>query len=148
MELKYFHTRNFTCSCGCGQLPKVETMRKADEIREKLGDALVVTSGARCQAKQDKLILQGLTRAKRSKHISGDAIDLAPYIAREEKTKAYPQFNLEVLQAMKKLHDFMTANAEELGIWVEDPNFTSMWCHFQIVPYPSWVEGKSRVFKP
>ncbi len=157
MELKYFKPSDFDCSCGCGTLPKEEIMLKADEIREGVGIPLAVSSGARCRAKQDKLILQRLTRATNSKHIAerladgtikgGDAVDLAPYLQRRSD-ESVPEFNLRIIQTMKKLQGYLLANAERLGIWLEHFDYCPTWCHVQRVPYPSWVEGKSRVFKP
>lgn len=131
MQLIYLEPYNFYCQCGCHTLPKESIMLLTDKIRQLFGSPLVVTSGARCQKHQDELIAQGLSKAKHSRHITGDAVDLAP-------TK----------RPVALFHTFLKDNAEALNIWIEAPSHTPLWGHVQGIPYPNWAQGKSRVFVP
>lgn len=86
-----------------------------------------ITSGLRSQAQQDALIKAGKSKASKSKHLTGQAVDLADA---DGKLKAWAGENLELMA--------------ELELWMEDFGSTPTWVHFQIVPPASGA----RVFKP
>jgi hypothetical protein len=37
---------------------------------------------------------------------------------------------------------------KEIGVWMESFDATPNWVHFQIIPYGSYIEGRSLWFKP
>lgn len=68
------------------------------------------------------------TAAAKSKHLSGEAIDL-----RDSGTRDLARWCLRNLDAL-----------EEIGLWMEDPQWTPSWVHLQIVPPGS----RRRVYVP
>lgn len=66
--------------------------------------------------------------AAKSKHITGEAIDL-----RDHGTRDLARWCLKNLDAL-----------EEIGLWMEDPQWTPSWVHLQIVPPGS----RRRVYCP
>lgn len=71
-NIKYFKKEEFTCKCGCGlNNINLKLVQIADEIREKIGVPLIVSSGCRC-SKHNKNVGGVLN----SRHISGKAVDL------------------------------------------------------------------------
>lgn len=66
--------------------------------------------------------------AKQSRHLTGEAIDL-----RDNGTRDLARWCLRNLDAL-----------EEIGLWMEDPQWTPTWLHLQIVP-PS---SRRRVYCP
>ena len=66
--------------------------------------------------------------AKASRHITGEAIDL-----RDNGTRDLARWCLKNLDAL-----------EEIGLWMEDPQWTPTWVHLQIVPPGS----RRRVYCP
>lgn len=71
--------------------------------------------------------------AQHSKHLTGQAVDLSD--------------DDGALDAWLITPDGQAA-MEQVGLWQEDPGSTDRWAHVQIVPYGSWVPGKSRTFIP
>lgn len=65
--------------------------------------------------------------ALHSKHITAQAIDIEDV---DGKLDSWCVDNVETLV--------------ELGLWLEDPGSTAVWCHLQSVP----PKFKSRIFKP
>lgn len=65
--------------------------------------------------------------AKKSNHMTGNAIDLADA---DGKLDAWCMANLDIL--------------ERLGLWLEHPDATPTWCHLQRVA----PRSKNRVFRP
>jgi len=70
-------TKNFTkaelaCRCGCGFLPKPEASAKLQELRDRCGFPLKITSAARCESHNAKV-----GGAAKSKHVEGIAFDIA-----------------------------------------------------------------------
>lgn len=71
-------TLNFTpaevaCKCGCGTLPDEGFMEKVQALRDAVGFALPVTSGARCPAHNVRVSSSGLG----GPHTTGRAADIA-----------------------------------------------------------------------
>lgn len=69
---KYFSPAETACKCGCGMQVQDTLLEVADAVREKFGEALVVTSGARCPAYNKKV-----GGAPASTHQKGLALDLS-----------------------------------------------------------------------
>lgn len=74
MTWKHFKPSEFDCRCGCGrnemQPDFVETL---DDLRERLGFPLVVTSGYRCPDHNERISTTG----RDGPHTTGRAVDLA-----------------------------------------------------------------------
>ena len=67
-----FSDESLTCKCGCGMLPKRDFIDKIQELRNRLGFPLPVTSAARCPEHNSKVSKTGL----QGPHTTGRAIDL------------------------------------------------------------------------
>lgn len=135
MQLKYFTESDFACRCGCGLLPKPETMLFADRVREEWGQPLNSNSGARCHQQTINLRMRGIPAALGSAHNEGLAVDLAPVAARPELPEDY-------LKRVKAFQAFCLSKLEEWGCWMEHPGSTPLWAHLDFRP------RKDRVFKP
>ncbi len=98
-----------------------------NRLRTAYGKAMYVTSGLRSDSQQAALIKAGKSTAKKSKHLSGQAADIADV---DGKFWAWCMDNLALL--------------EEVGIWLEDKVSTPEWVHCQCVAPGS---GK-RIFQP
>lgn len=71
--MKYFHLNEFECRCGCGRAEMNPTFLAAlDQLRERYGKPLVVTSGYRCSSYNSKVSSTGPT----GPHTTGKAADL------------------------------------------------------------------------
>lgn len=71
--MKYFHLNEFECRCGCGRAEMNPTFLVAlDQLRERYGKPLVVTSGYRCPSYNSKVSSTGPT----GPHTTGKAADL------------------------------------------------------------------------
>lgn len=71
--MKYFKLEEFTCHCGCGQNnmhPRF--LERLDQLRERVGCALVVTSGFRCRDHNRNVSHTGTE----GPHTTGQAVDL------------------------------------------------------------------------
>lgn len=81
-QIKYFRREEFRCKCGgryCNGFPvepAEETVRIADEIRERAGVPLNVNSGLRCP--KWNAIQGGVAN---SRHVTGRAVDLSGNIS-------------------------------------------------------------------
>lgn len=73
-EPRYFKLRETSCHCGCNMHSTDEMVMFADKLREKLGFALQVSSGARCLNNNEDA-----GGAPDSPHLKGKALDLKPY---------------------------------------------------------------------
>ena len=100
-------------------------MRRADDLRERIGVPLVVLSGFRCPTHNTKV-----GGVPRSKHMEGDAVDLGP-------------MNHDIAE----LHSWAMTLAETMNFWLESPADAPGWLHMQVTPYPGWQNGMSRVFR-
>jgi uncharacterized protein YcbK (DUF882 family) len=68
---KNFQDHELWCKC-CRQLPKPELIAKLQELRDAYGKPMVITSGYRCPNQNKKV-----GGAPNSKHVSGEAVDIA-----------------------------------------------------------------------
>lgn len=92
-------------------------LEKINKVRDLYGIPMVVSSGLRSQEQQNSLIAAGKSNAPKSKHLTGQAVD--------------------ILDPDKKLQEWCKENVdklEEIGLWMEDFSATPNWVHFQIVP--------------
>ena len=100
---------------------------KMNQVRTAYNIPMTVDSGLRSQAQQDALIAAGKSNASKSKHLTGQAVDIA--------------------DSTRVLKDWVIANMElmeTIGLWFEDFDHTPTWVHFQTV---APLSGK-RVFIP
>jgi uncharacterized protein YcbK (DUF882 family) len=74
---KYFKTKEFICSCGkCkDQFISPQLIEKLDEVREKFGKPIKITSGYRCP--EHNVAIGGKVG---SSHVSGLAADIQPVL--------------------------------------------------------------------
>ena len=70
--MSHFTDREFACPCGCTAKVSPLLVARLDVLRERLGHPIRVTSGARCQAHQDKLKAEGYPTATKSPHVPGN----------------------------------------------------------------------------
>jgi len=74
--VKYFARSEFACKCGkCGGFPAepAETLvRVIDDIRQRLGKPIMVSSGVRCESHNAEV-----GGVYNSRHLSGHAVDFA-----------------------------------------------------------------------
>jgi len=71
--LKHFRITEFECRCGCGRVEmNLMFLNALDQLREKYGKPLVVTSGYRCPSYNSKVSSTGPT----GPHTTGKAADL------------------------------------------------------------------------
>lgn len=116
-------------------------LEKVNKIRILWAKAMTVTSGLRTmedhlriyreKAEKTGLPFDESKVPLKSKHLYGQAVDIA--------------------DPNQKLQKWCLDNEDQLisiGLWMESFDVTINWCHFQIVPYGSWMEGKSRWFNP
>lgn len=122
---KHFEDAELSCRCGCGLMPKEETIKLADRIREEWGSPLFCVSGARCAAHTEALQRRGIPARAKSAHNAGLALDLAPTDGRISAFHVFCQHRLERWEA-----------------WMESPAFTTAWAHIQLRP------ASKRVFDP
>lgn len=90
---------------------------RLNKVRATWGKSMIVTSGLRSEAQQQDLLKAGKSNAPKSKHLQGLAADIAD-----------PDGSLGkwCLQNVKVL--------EEAGLWLEHPDYTPNWVHFQSTP--------------
>ena len=104
---------------------------RLNRARMAYGSPFTVTSGLRSESQQEALIAAGKSNAPHSKHLTGQAADVADD---DGALRAWVKANMDLMI--------------EIGFWFEAFESTPTWVHFQICPYGSWVEGKSRIFIP
>lgn len=68
----YFKPEETACKCGCGFQITPELLDMLNQLREKCGHALAITSGARCE-KHNKAV----GGVPLSKHLEGIAVDIS-----------------------------------------------------------------------
>lgn len=79
---KYFSSFEFSCTCNykscVDQVASKDLIKKLDQVREKLGSPIIITSGFRCDRKQADLRKAGhQTATGKSSHEEGIAADIA-----------------------------------------------------------------------
>lgn len=113
-----------------------ELLKKMNEVRVKYNTPMIVTSGLRTLSEHLAIYkAKGITDPSKipmkSKHLVGQAVDIQDS---DGKLRDWVKDNMNLM--------------EDIGFWFEDFDHTPGWVHFQIVPYGSWVIGKSRTFIP
>lgn len=86
-------------------------------IRKAYGKPMIVTSGLRSNKQQQELIKAGKSTATKSKHLAGLAADIA------DPDKELAKWCLENVKIL-----------EQAGLWLEHPDYTPNWVHFQASP--------------
>jgi hypothetical protein len=100
---------------------------KINNVRQSYNIPMIVTSGLRSEAQQQQLIADGKSTASKSKHLTGQAVDI------QDIDGALRDWVIRNMNLM-----------EQYGFWFEDFGHTKGWVHFQIFPP---LSGK-RVFIP
>ncbi len=90
-------------------------LTRLNAVRSAYGKPMTITSGLRSNAQQQGLIEAGKSNAVHSKHLSGQAADIAD----DGKLKAWVMVNLALI--------------EEIGLWMEAFESTPTWVHMQII---------------
>lgn len=98
-----------------------------NQVRLAYNTPMTVVSGLRSQAFQDDLIAKGLSKASKSKHLYGQAVDIQD---KDGRLWEWCMKNMSVL--------------ESADLFLEDKQSTPTWVHFQVCPPRS---GK-RIFIP
>lgn len=101
--------------------------QRLSELQDCYGEDFTITSGLRSDAQQQALIHAGKSTAKFSKHLIGAAADV---FDPDKKIAEWCMTNLETLAA--------------IGLWIEHPDYTKNWMHFQCVA----PKSGNRVFIP
>jgi len=92
-------------------------LERINKVRMIWGKPMIVTSGLRSEVQQQGLIAQGKSKATKSNHLIGAAVDIQ---------------DLDGSLA-KWTHDNQSL-MEQIGLWMEDTNSTHGWVHYQIYP--------------
>lgn len=100
---------------------------RINQVRQAYNKPMIVTSGLRSEAQQQQLIADGKSNASKSKHLTGQAVDIQD---KDEELRKWVERNIKLM--------------EEIGFWFEDFNHTKGWIHFQSISPRS---GK-RIFIP
>ncbi len=111
-------------------------IEKINKVRDAYGKPMTVTSGLRTMEDHLRIYKEkGITDKSKipmkSKHLYCQAVDIS-----------------DPHQELQKWCEKNVSLLEEIGLWMESFSATKNWCHFQIVPYGSWKEGKSLWFNP
>lgn len=86
-------------------------------VRKAWGKPMIVTSGLRSQKQQEELIKAGKSNAPKSLHLVGLAADIA------DPDGELAKWCLENVKIL-----------EEAQLWLEHPDYTVGWVHFQRSP--------------
>lgn len=122
---------------GKSSLAKLETIKP--ELKqvclkafENMPFDITVLEGIRSVERQKELVAQKASKTMKSKHLTGDAVDLAPYPINWKDIKRFNQMAEVVLSAAKELK----VNVVWGGNWStnpHDPKGTFVDCpHFQL----------------
>lgn len=101
LPVKNFVRPEFACNCGCGfDTVDAETLFIVQDVRDKFGRPVRVTSGCRCPEWNRRV-----GGAKNSKHLLGMAIDfivpgVSPKVVADYIRKKYPKASVK--EYMKK----------------------------------------------
>lgn len=103
----YFTDKELACRCvRCGMNVKPELRKVLEQIREDYGKPIYVTSGARCPEYNRKV-----GGARKSAHMEGIAVD--------------------VLRTPELL-EWIMPRLDHYGIWMENPEQTASWLHWDL----------------
>lgn len=99
-----------------------ELLEKINKIRALYGKPMVVTSGLRTMEDHLRIYKEkGITDKSKipmkSKHLSGQSVDISDP---KQELQKWCKENEKALQ--------------DIGLWMEDFQYTKTWCHFQVVP--------------
>lgn len=75
----HFKSKEFTCSCGVCSRQRIsqELIGRLQKLREEFGEPITITSGFRCERRQEMLRQEGKETAKgQSTHEIGHAADI------------------------------------------------------------------------
>lgn len=72
MFTEHFRAAELACRCGCGMLPERDFMARVERVRVRCGFPLIVSSAARCKARNAAVSKTG----DDGPHTTGRAIDL------------------------------------------------------------------------
>lgn len=92
-------------------------LQRMNEVRAAYGKPMVITSGLRDPAHQERLIREGVSNAKHSLHMAGAACDV------KDTRGSLKKWCLENEDLLKRI-----------GVWCEHFDYTKTWVHFQILP--------------
>lgn len=92
-------------------------LERINQVRTTWNKPMIVTSGLRSDAQQKDLIAQGKSKATKSNHLIGAAVDI------QDKDGSLAKWT----------HDNQSL-MEQIGLWMEDTNSTHGWVHYQIYP--------------
>jgi hypothetical protein len=111
-------------------------LERINKVRSAWGRPMTPTSGLRSMEDhlriyREKGITDPAKIPMKSKHLYGQAVDISDP-------------NRQLQQWCKQNEPLLKA----IGLWMESFDATPNWCHFQIVPYGSYKEGKSIWFNP
>ncbi len=91
-----------------------DLLTKINKVRDAYGIPMIVTSGLRSEMQQQRLIADGKSKATKSRHLTGQAVDIYDPTG---KLFTWCQSNVTLL--------------EEAGLWCETKQ--DGWVHFQTV---------------
>ena len=116
----------------------INLMRRVNALLKELGISTAkVNSGWRPPTYNEELRRKGVPAARKSKHISGEAVDLA-------------DVGHVIANSVMKDPSIL----ERHGLWMEDPSRTRTWVHFDLGSgrnadrMPDGSKRKNRIFKP
>jgi hypothetical protein len=112
--------------------PEIETnmrelITRLSAFREAFGQPMIITSGLRSEADQKRIYAGKKSIPMRSCHLIGAAADVS------DRDRVLSRFCLDNVPLLEKI-----------GLWLESPERTPTWVHFQIFPPAS----KNRFFQP
>ena len=91
-----------------------------------------VIEGIRTKQKQEQLVKAGASKTMNSRHLTGHAVDLAPYIAGQIRFD-WPPF-YEIARAMKEASHTLEIPVEWGGSWKfkDGPHFQLPWAQYPL----------------
>ncbi|UOF77240.1 l alanyl d glutamate peptidase endolysin [Caudoviricetes sp.] len=91
-----------------------------------------VTEGLRTLKKQEQLYKTGASKTMNSRHLTGHAVDLAPYIGGQVRFD-WPPF-YEIARAMKTVAEDLEVDLEWGGSWKfkDGPHFQLSWAKYPV----------------
>lgn len=121
-------------------------LEKLNKVRALYGKPMKVTSGLR--AMEDHLRIYKDKAKKKQAPFQDGVFDESKVPMKSRHLFGYAA---DVYDPKKELQEWCKNNEDKLkdiGLWMESFSATPNWCHFQIVPYGSYKEGKSIWFNP